>query len=96
MIVLDVNLVVYAYDTASPHRKHAIPRWLEETLSGSELMGLPWQTASAFLRISTNANLPGDHFTSEEAAQIVDGLLDQSNDAVAGSGPKTTGACFAG
>jgi toxin-antitoxin system PIN domain toxin len=42
-------------------------------------VGLPWQTASAFLRISTNANLPGDRFTSEEAAQILDELLDQPN-----------------
>lgn len=78
MIVLDVNLVIYAYDTASPHHKSAI-KWLEKALSGGELVGLPWQTASAFLRISTNANLPGDRFTAEEAAQIVDELLDQPN-----------------
>ncbi len=78
MIVLDVNLVIYAYDTTSAHHESA-RRWLEKTLSGDELVGLPWQTASAFLRISTNANLPGDRFTSEEAVQIVDGLLDQPN-----------------
>ena len=78
MIVLDVNLVIYAYDTASPHHKSAI-RWLEKALSGGEPVGLPWQTASAFLRISTNANLPGDRFTAEEASQIVDELLDQPN-----------------
>ncbi len=78
MIVLDVNLVIYAYDTASPHHKSAI-KWLEKALSGGEPVGLPWKTASAFLRISTNANLPGDRFTAEEAAQIVDELLDQPN-----------------
>jgi len=78
MIVLDVNLVIYAYDSASPHHKSAI-RWMEKALSGGEPVGLPWQTASAFLRISTNANLPGDRFTSEEAAQILDELLDQPN-----------------
>jgi toxin-antitoxin system PIN domain toxin len=78
MIVLDLNLVIYAYDTASPQHKSAI-RWLEKALSGGEPVGLPWQTASAFLRISTNANLPGDRFTSEEAAQILDELLDQPN-----------------
>ena len=78
MIVLDVNLLIYAYDTASPHHKSAI-RWMEKALSGGEPVGLPWQTASAFLRISTNANLPGDRFTAEEAAQILDELLDQPN-----------------
>ena len=78
MIVLDVNLVIYAYDTASPHHKSAI-RWMEKVLSGGEPVGLPCQTASAFLRVSTNPNLPGDRFTAEEAAQILDELLDQPN-----------------
>ncbi len=78
MIVLDVNLLIYAYDTASPHHKSAI-RWMEKALSGGEPVGIPWQTASAFLRISTNSNLPGDRFTAEEAAQILDELLEQPN-----------------
>src|ERR1700722_19834153 len=78
MFVLDVHLVIYAYATSSPQHKPAI-RCLEKALSGGEPVGLPWQTASAFLRISTNANLPGDRFTAEEAAQILDALLDQPN-----------------
>jgi toxin-antitoxin system PIN domain toxin len=78
MIVLDANLMIYAYDSGSPHHQSAI-RWLEKALSGGEPVGLPWQTASAFLRISTNANLPGDPFTAEEAAQILDELLDRPN-----------------
>jgi toxin-antitoxin system PIN domain toxin len=78
MIVLDANLLIYAYDTASLRHKLAI-RWMEKALSGGEPVGLPWQTVSAFLRISTNANLPGDRFTAEEAAQILDELLGQPN-----------------
>ena len=78
MIVLDVNLLIDAYDIASPHHEPAI-RWMEKTLSCGELVGLPWQTASAFLTVSTNAKLPGDRFTPEEAAQILDALLDQPN-----------------
>jgi uncharacterized protein len=78
MIVLDANLLIYAYDSASPHHKAAI-RWIGKALSGDELVGLPWQTAAAFLRVLTNAKLPGDRFTSEEAAQILDDLLDQPN-----------------
>ena len=35
-------------------------------------MGLPWQTISAFLRIATNVRLPGNRFTMEDAANIVD------------------------
>ena len=78
MIVLDANLLIYAYDTASPHHKAAIG-WMGKVLSGDELVGLPWQTVAAFLRVLTNANLPGDRFTAAEAAEILDELLEQPN-----------------
>ncbi len=71
MMVLDANLLLYAYDSASIHHKDA-RRWVEGVFSGVEPVGLPWQTISAFLRILTNTRLPGDRFTMEEAAVIVD------------------------
>jgi toxin-antitoxin system PIN domain toxin len=71
VIVLDVNLLIYAYDSTTRYHKNA-RRWLEETLSGVEPVGIPWQTISAFLRISTNSRLPGDRFRMDEAAAIVD------------------------
>ena len=78
MIVLDVNLLLYAYDAASPH--HAKARaWIEEAFSGTAPVGLPWQTVSAFLRIMTNPRLPGQRFTLEEAVQVVDRWLEQPN-----------------
>ena len=41
MIVLDANLVLYAYDaTAQAHR--AARSWLEETFSGAMSVGVPW------------------------------------------------------
>lgn len=71
MIVLDANLLIYAYNRGSAH--HAKARaWLEMTFSGAEMVGLPWQTMSAFLRVMTNQRLPGECFTVEEAAGIVD------------------------
>jgi hypothetical protein len=71
VIVLDANLLLYAYDSATMQHKRA-RRWLEAAFSGVEPVGLPWQTVSAFLRILTNARLPGDRFTMDEAAAIVD------------------------
>ena len=71
LIVLDANLLLYAYDSASAEHKPA-RAWVEEALSGVESVGLPWQTISAFLRIATNIRLPGNRFTIEEAAAIVD------------------------
>ncbi len=78
MIVLDVNILLYAYDTTSPF--HAKARSLLEVMfSGAEPVGLPWQTVSAFLRIMTNRSLPGDRFSSDEAANVVDLWLEQPN-----------------
>jgi hypothetical protein len=78
VIVLDANILLYAYDSASSH--HAKARaWIEQAFSGATLIGLPWQTASAFLRIMTNPRLPGERFTLQEAVQVVDRWLEQPN-----------------
>jgi toxin-antitoxin system PIN domain toxin len=71
VIVLDANLLLYAYDSVSVQHDPA-RRWLEAAFTGVEPVGLPWQTISAFLRIATNARLPGNRFTMQEAATIVD------------------------
>jgi len=71
VIVLDANLLIYSYNRGSAH--HANSRaWLERTFSGTEMVGLPWQTLSAFLRVMTNQRLPGECFTVEDAAEIVE------------------------
>jgi toxin-antitoxin system PIN domain toxin len=71
MIVIDVNLLIYAYDTtSSEHRKAR--EWIEETFSGNEPIGLPWQNISAFLRILTYPGLMGERFTMGQAVAIVD------------------------
>ncbi|MGI9070027.1 MAG: TA system VapC family ribonuclease toxin [Bryobacteraceae bacterium] len=78
MIVLDANILLYAYDAiAVQHRKAR--RWIETVFSSAEPVGLPWQTVLAFLRIVTNPRLPGERFTLEDAARLVDNWLDQPN-----------------
>ena len=78
MIVLDANILLYAYDSASVH--HAKARaWVEREFSGSEPIGLPWQTVAAFVRIMTNPRLPGERFALEEAVGVVDSWLEQPN-----------------
>ena len=71
MIVLDVNILLYAYNSSAPN--HTRARHLIQTLfSGTEHVGLPWQTISAFLRILTDRRIPGDRLTMDEAVSIVD------------------------
>lgn len=78
MIVVDANLLLYAYDPGSPHHK-AAREWIEEAFSGSEIVGIPWQTIGAFLRITTNSKLPGQRVTLERAIEVVDMWLEQPN-----------------
>lgn len=78
MIVLDANLLIYAYNSGSVY--HAKARaWLEAAFSDVEAVGLPWQAVSAFLRVMTNPRLPTERFTPEQATGIVDLWLAHTN-----------------
>lgn len=78
MIILDANILLYAYDGSSSLHEKA-RSWVEQVFSEETPVGLPWQTVCAFLRITTNAKLPGERFTIKEAAQIVDQWMKQPN-----------------
>ena len=78
MIVLDANLLLYAYDPDSSHHK-AARKWIEQAFSGGEIVGIPWQTAGAFLRIITNSKLPNQRVTLDWAVEVVDLWMEQPN-----------------
>jgi len=78
VIVLDSNLLLYAYHSRSPHHSKA-HAWIEQIFSEPNPIGLPWQTISAFLRISTNKQLLGNLYSIEEAAQVVDEWVARPN-----------------
>lgn len=76
MILPDINLLLYAYDAASPfHTKAA--GWWQECLSGSEPVGLPPVVVFGFVRLATNARVFTDPMTPTEAAQHVRSWLAQ-------------------
>ena len=78
MIVVDANLLIYSYDKASPHYKKS-RLWLEDAFSGPDIIGLPWQSVGAFLRVMTNPKLHGRQYSLGEATEIVDAWMEQSN-----------------
>jgi hypothetical protein len=78
VIVLDANVLLYAYDASSEHHVKA-RAWIEQIFSSGVPIGLPWQTVAAFLRVVTNPRLPGKRFTPQEAAELVDQWLEQPN-----------------
>jgi hypothetical protein len=76
MIIPDINLLLYAYDSASPfHAKAAA--WWRQCLSRSEPVGLPTVVAFGFVRIGTNARVFRNPMTPAEAAGHVRSWLAQ-------------------
>ena len=53
MILVDANLLLYAYHPSS-ERHRASREWLESILSGSGMVWLAWVTLWAFVRISSS------------------------------------------
>jgi toxin-antitoxin system PIN domain toxin len=74
--IADVNLLIYAYDEASPNHRRA-RHWLEERLSGTETFGLAWVGLLAFVRLVTNPRVFSDPMTATEALDRVDAWLAQ-------------------
>jgi uncharacterized protein len=78
MILIDVNLLLHAYNARSLEHE-AARRWLESTLNGHDLVCLTGLTVWAFIRISTNPRAFTRPLTLAEAEAAVDGWLAQQN-----------------
>jgi len=76
MIVVDVNLLIYAVNEDSPDPKNAKP-WLEAAVSGTETVGLPWIVLLAFLRLTTRPGLFQKPLSVDAAFDVVDAWLQQ-------------------
>lgn len=75
MILVDVNLLIYAIDRDSPH--HAVARaWFERALNGTDLVGLPWIVILAFLRLTTRAGILRKPMTVEQAMAYCQSWVD--------------------
>ena len=75
MILIDANVLLYAYDPSSPHHQ-AARGWFETAISKPGNIGLAWMTLLAFVRISTSPR-PLEHpLSATEALAIVSGWLE--------------------
>jgi uncharacterized protein len=77
VIVPDANLLLYAYDTASPFHSRARD-WWAGCLSGREAVGLTHVTLFAFLRISTSGRVYEQPLALDEAANHIRSWLQRS------------------
>ena len=76
MMLIDANLLLYAYDPRAAEHE-ASKRWLEAALTGPQLVRFAWVTLWAFLRISTNARVFERPLSMAEAVAIVSTWLAQ-------------------
>ena len=77
MILVDANLLIYAYDSRSPLHREA-REWLETALSGVNPVCLAWQSILAFLRITTDPRIFERPFRTVEAVEIVQTWFEQA------------------
>jgi len=76
MIIPDINLLLYAYDSTSPFHAQA-SAWWQTCLSGAEPVGLPPVVVFGFVRVGTNARVFQHPLTPAEAAGHIRNWLGQ-------------------
>ena len=76
MTLVDLNVVLYAVNTASARHVEA-RAWWESALEGDEPVGLAWPVITGFLRLSTHASILPRPFTVEQACARVERWLSQ-------------------
>ena len=87
MILIDANLLLYAYDTSSEHHTSS-KRWIEAVFSGFIPVILPWQVILAFLRITTNPRVMQSPLSRNAAIRIVNEWLDRPQMRIVGPGER--------
>ena len=86
MIIPDVNLLVYAYNSDAPDHPKA-RAWWEGALSDRGQVGLPWVVLLGFLRIMTSRRILVAPLTMAEAAVHVRSWLEQPHASIIIPGP---------
>lgn len=75
MILVDANLLLYAYDADSP-RQEASAAWFERMIAHDEI-GLALSSILAFLRIGTHGSVFRRPLRTAEALTIVESWFDE-------------------
>lgn len=75
MICIDVNLLLQATDPKASNHERA-RTWFEDQMNGGQLVGLPWATLLAFIRLSTDGASRRPPISVDEALKFVEGWLE--------------------
>ncbi|MDE0102714.1 MAG: PIN domain-containing protein [Bryobacterales bacterium] len=87
-VLVDANLLLYAYDADSPH--HAIVRqWLKDRISSGHPVRFALVTLLAFVRIASDSRIFVRPMSPAEACTVVASLLDAANVQMLAPGPRS-------
>lgn len=87
MILPDLNLLVYAYNSDAPAHTRA-KGWWESTLSENRPVGLPWAVILGFLRLMTSRRVVVDPMTTQEAIGHIRSWLERPQVQLLVPGPR--------
>ena len=88
MILVDANILLYGYDSASPHHAHS-RQWIETEFSSGRPVGLALVTLLAFIRISSDRRVYARPLKPTEACALVQEWLGQPSVRMIQPGPRT-------
>jgi hypothetical protein len=87
MIVVDANLLIYAYNEDGAHFDGA-RQWLQDVLSSGVTVGIPWTVVLAFLRLTTAGRVITRPITIQNALAVVDSWASLPNVRLLSPGPQ--------
>jgi len=87
MVLLDVNVLVYAHREDSPHHSQYL-LWLETLVNSEQAYGIADLVLSGFLRIVTHPKVFTSPSTMEQAITFAQELRGQPNCTVISPGPR--------
>jgi toxin-antitoxin system PIN domain toxin len=87
MIVPDINLLVYAYNSDAPLHRRA-RAWWEDALSSTQSVGLPWAVCLGFVRLMTSRVVLLEPMSAAEALENVRSWLETPQADIVQPGPR--------
>ena len=87
MILPDINLLVYAYNSDAPGHRRA-KAWWETCLSENQPVGLPWAVMLGYLRLTTSRSVLVDPFAASEAIGHIRSWLERPQVQILQPGPR--------
>ena len=87
MIIPDINLLVYAYNSDAPFHDES-RHWLEATLSTRTTVGFPWVVILGFVRIMSSSVVLISPMNPAEAVRQVESWMERPQTQIVNPGPR--------